>query len=180
VGCPLRAPLSRRQATGAEWPPRPSGQRGCPIRRQICCGLRGAHLIFNANRFRKRGVVLSGARDQIRTGIPFEVCDLSYSLIARSSPSRWQEKPNPRKINELRVSHRRGAATSGNGMKWRRQTAPRRHRIPFRTTRTRPLQWAKIGYVVRRHPRNKLEPLVLTLPDSAGKSPMISRRTYID
>ncbi len=42
-------------------------------------------------------------------------------------PSRCQEKPNPRKINKLRLSHRRGAATSGNTMKWRRHTAPRRH-----------------------------------------------------
>jgi hypothetical protein len=58
------------------------------------------------------------------------------SLIALASPFRWHEKPNPRKLNELRLRHRRGAATSGNGMKWRRHTAPRRHR---RMLKQRPL-----------------------------------------
>ena len=73
-----------------------------------------------------------GARDQIRTGIPFEIFDLSYSRPSGRSPSRWQENPNPRKINELRLSHRRGAATSGQKMSWGRQTAPRRHhRRPY-------------------------------------------------
>ena len=85
----------------------------------------------------------SGARDQIRIHrkhcfrYPFEVCDLSYSSLADRSYSqptgysplfRWQENPNPRKINELRLSHRRGAATSGQKMSWGRQTAPRRQR----------------------------------------------------
>ena len=84
-----------------------------------------------------------GARDQIRIHrkhcfrYPFEVCDLSYSSLADRSYSqptgysplfRWQENPNPRKINELRLSHRRGAATSGQKMSWGRQTAPRRQR----------------------------------------------------
>ena len=29
--------------------------------------------------------ICSGARDQIRTGVPFEVCDLSYSSLAKRS-----------------------------------------------------------------------------------------------
>ncbi len=54
---------------------------------------------------------------------------LSWSTRPDSNwrPSRWQEKPNPKKINRLRLSHRREAATSGDRMKWRRHTAPRRH-----------------------------------------------------
>ena len=60
-------------------------------------------------------------------------------------PSRWQEKPNPRKINELRLSHWRGGATSGEEMSWGRQTAPRRHQFlesfPLR-------RWAYSGLVL--------------------------------
>jgi hypothetical protein len=49
------------------------------------------------------GLIIFGARDQIRTGIAFEVFDLSYSLLALSSPFRWHalkrkapnQKPSP-------------------------------------------------------------------------------------
>ena len=42
--------------------------------------------------FEGRAFCVDGARDQIRTGIPFEVYDLSYSRPNGRSPPRWLPK----------------------------------------------------------------------------------------
>jgi hypothetical protein len=57
-------------------------------------------------------------------------CSWSARPGSNRRPSAWEEKSNPRKINELRVRHRREAATRGNVMKWRRHTAPWRQQDP--------------------------------------------------